>query len=152
MKKMNAIVCTKYGPPETLQFEEVEKPIPKENQLLVKVHATSVNAYDWHMLEGKPFLTRLMGGGLLRPKNAVPGRDLAGRVEAVGSNIKDFQVGDDVFGFSVGCFAEYSCAREDRLMLKPANVTFEEAAATPLAGLTALQALRDKGARAVFAL
>ena len=142
MKKMNAMVATKYGPPETLRFEEVEKPIPKDKQVLVKVHAASVNAYDWHVLEGKPVFTRLMGSGLLRPKNAVPGRDLAGRVEAVGSTVNEFQVGDDVFGFGVGSFAEYSCAREDRLMKKPVNVTFEEAAATPLAGLTALQGLR----------
>jgi len=145
MKKMDAVVCKKFGPPEILQFQKVEKPTPKDDQVLVKVHAASINAYDWHMLEGKPFLTRLMGGGLLRPKNAVPGRDLAGRVEAVGSAVNDFQVGDDVFGFGIGSFAEFSCAREDRLMLKPANVTFEEAAATPLAGLTALQGLRDKG-------
>ncbi len=143
--KMKAIVATKYGPPEFLQFRDVEKPTPKDYQVLVRVHAASVNAYDWHMLEGKPFLARLMGGGLLKPKNTRPGSDIAGRVEAVGSSVKQFHVDNEVFGFCVGGFAEYACAREDLLVLKPANVTFEEAAATPLAALTALQGLRDKG-------
>jgi NADPH:quinone reductase-like Zn-dependent oxidoreductase len=97
------------------------------------------------MLEGKPFLARLMGGGLLKPRNKMPGSDIAGQVEAVGSNVKEFHVDDEVFGFCVGGFAEYACAREDLLVLKPATLTFEEAAATPLAALTALQGLRDKG-------
>ena len=142
---MKAIVALKYGSPDVLELVDVEKPTPKDYQVLVKVHAASVNAYDWHMLEGKPFLARLMGGGLLKPRNKMPGSDIAGRIEAVGSNVKEFHVGDGVFGFCVGGFAEYACAREDLLVLKPANVTFEEAAATPLAGLTALQGLRDKG-------
>lgn len=143
--KMRAIVSTRYGPPEVLQFKEVEKPSPNDNQVLVKVRAASVNAFDWHMLEGKPFLTRLMGGGLLKPKNMIRGSDLAGRVEAVGSNVSGFHVGDEVFGFGFGSFAEYACAREDRVVLKPTNISFEEAAATPLAGVTALHGLRDKG-------
>jgi len=142
---MKAIVALKYGSPDVLELVDIEKPTPKDYQVLLKVHAASVNAYDWHMLEGKPFLARLMGGGLLKPRNKMPGSDIAGRIEAVGSNVKEFHVGDEVFGFCVGGFAEYACAREDLLVLKPTNVTFEEAAATPLAGLTALQGLRDKG-------
>ena len=143
--KMKAIIAAKYGPPEVLQFKDVEKPVPKDYQVLIKVHAASVNAYDWHMLEGKPFLARLMGSGLLKPKNTRPGSDVAGLVEAVGSGVRQLHVDDEVFGFCVGGFAEYACAREELLVLKPANVTFEEAAATPLAALTALQGLRDKG-------
>jgi NADPH:quinone reductase-like Zn-dependent oxidoreductase len=143
--KMKAIIAMKYGSPDVLELVDVEKPTPKDYQVLVKVHAASVNAYDWHMLEGKPFLARLMGGGLLKPRNKMPGSDMAGQVEAVGSNVKEFRVDDEVFGFCVGGFAEYACAREDLLALKPATLTFEEAAATPLAALTALQGLRDKG-------
>ena len=143
--KMKAIVAMKYGSPDVLELVDVEKPTPKDYQVLVKVHAASVNAYDWHMLEGKPFLARLMGGGLLKPRNKMPGSDIAGQVEAVGSNVKEFHVDDEVFGFCVGGFAEYACARQDLLVLKPATLTFEEAAATPLAALTALQGLRDKG-------
>jgi NADPH:quinone reductase-like Zn-dependent oxidoreductase len=143
--KMKAIVAMKYGSPDVLELVDVEKPTPKDYQVLVKVHAASVNAYDWHMLEGKPFLARLMGGGLLKPRNKMPGSDIAGQVEAVGSNVKEFHVDDEVFGFCVGGFAEYACARQDLLVLKPATLTFEEAAATPLAALTAVQGLRDKG-------
>jgi NADPH:quinone reductase-like Zn-dependent oxidoreductase len=146
---MKAIVYHKYGPPDVLELKEVEKPTPKDNEILVKVHAASANAYDWHLLRADPFLVRLMGGGLLKPKNKILGADIAGRVEAVGRNVKQFQPGDEVFGDISGCgsggFAEYVCARENALVLKPDNMTFEEAAAVPMAAVTALQGLRDKG-------
>ena len=143
---MKAIVCTKYGPPEVLQLQEVEKPVPKDNEVSVKVHAASVNPLDWHFMRGEPFLVRLMVGGLLKPKKKMLGADIAGRVEAVGRNVKQFQPGDEVFGGNgVGGFAEYVCVTENSLVLKPANISFEEAAAVPIAALTALQGLRDKG-------
>ena len=141
---MKAIVYHEYGSPDVLNLEEVEKPTPKDDEVLIKVHAASVNAGDWHLLRGKPFLIRLMGFGLLKPKNKILGADIAGRVEAVGRNVKQFQPGDEVFGMGGG-FAEYVCKREDRLALKPANMSFEEAAAVPMAAVTALQGLRDKG-------
>jgi NADPH:quinone reductase-like Zn-dependent oxidoreductase len=142
---MKAMVYHKYGSPDVLKLEEIEQPIPKDNEVLVKVHAASVNAADWHLLRGKPFLVRLMGFGLLKPKHTILGSDIAGRVEAVGRNVKQFQPGDEVFGNIRGGFAEYVCAREDALVLKPANLSFEEAAAVPMAAVTALQGLRDKG-------
>ena len=142
---MKAIVCQKYGSPDVLKLEEVQKPTPSEDEVLVKVHAASANPVDWHILRGKPFLVRLMGFGLLKPKNKILGADVAGRVEAVGRKVKQFQPGDDVFGCEWGGFAEYVCASENALVLKPANLTFEEVAAVPLAALTALQGLRDKG-------
>jgi NADPH:quinone reductase-like Zn-dependent oxidoreductase len=145
---MKAIVYTKYGPPDVLQLKEVEKPTPKENEVLVKVHAASVNHPDWAFLRGKPFYLRLITG-LLKPKNKILGADIAGRVEAVGGNVKQFQPGDEVFGdissFAWGGFAEYVCARENGLGLKPANISFEEAAAVPMAAVVALQGLRDQG-------
>src|SRR5579863_7115362 len=128
---MKAIVHTKYGPPDVLELKEVEKPTPQDNEVLVQVHAASVNAADWHLLRGKPFLLRLMGFGLLKPKHQILGSDIAGRVEAVGRNVKQFQPGDEVFGNMRGGFAEYICTREDALVLKPANISFEEAAAVP---------------------
>jgi NADPH:quinone reductase-like Zn-dependent oxidoreductase len=143
---MKAVVYKKYGSPDVLQIEEIEKPAPDENQVLVKVHAASVNAYDWHFLTADIFLIRLMGGGLLKPKNTRLGADIAGRVEAVGRNVKQFRPNDEVFGdIGHGGFAEYACAPESRLALKPANLSFEEAAAVPMAALTALQGLRDEG-------
>ena len=143
---MKAIVYTKYGPPDVLHLEEVEKPIPKDNEILIKVHAASVNAYDWRHLRADPFFIRLMGVGLLRPKHKILGADIAGRVEAVGRNVTQFRPGDDVFGEgSYGGFAEFVCVDEKRVVLKPADLTFEEAAAVPMAALTALQGLRDKG-------
>jgi NADPH:quinone reductase-like Zn-dependent oxidoreductase len=143
---MKAIVQTKFGSPEVLQLKEVEKPIPGDNEILIKVRAASVNAYDWRHLRADPFFIRLMGAGLLKPKHKILGADIAGQVEAVGSNAKQFQPGDEVFGeCSYGGFAEYVCVDEKRFVLKPANLTFEEAAAVPMAGLTALQGLRDKG-------
>ena len=145
---MKAIVATKYGSPDVLNLEEVEKPAPKDDEVLVKVRAASVNAGDWHLLRADPFLTRL-AFGLLRPKYKVLGADIAGRVEAVGGNVTQFQPGDEVFGDlsgdSFGGFAEYVCASEDALALKPADTSFEEAAAVPSAAATALQGLRDKG-------
>jgi NADPH:quinone reductase-like Zn-dependent oxidoreductase len=140
---MKAIVWTQYGPPEVLQFKEVAKPAPKDNEVLVKVHAASVNTLDLAMRG--PFLARIITGGLLKPKDQRLGVDLAGRVEAVGSTVTQFQPGDEVFGRGLGAFAEYACAREDAVVLKPANSSFEEAAAAPVAALTALQGLRDKG-------
>ncbi|MCX6255742.1 MAG: NAD(P)-dependent alcohol dehydrogenase [Bacteroidia bacterium] len=143
---MKAIVYTKFGPPDVLQLKEVEKPIPKDNEILIKVHAASANAYDWRHLRADPFLIRLMGAGLLKPKHKILGADIAGQVEAVGRNVKQFQPGDDIFGEgSYGGFAEYVCVDENRFVLKPVNLTFEEAAAVPMAALTALQGLRDKG-------
>jgi NADPH:quinone reductase-like Zn-dependent oxidoreductase len=143
---MKAIVYTKFGPPDVLQLKEVEKPIPKDNEILIKIRAASANAYDWRHLRADPFLIRLMGAGLLKPKHKILGADIAGQVEAVGSKAKQFQPGDGVFGEgSYGGFAEYVCVDENRFVLKPAHLTFEEAAAVPMAALTALQGLRDKG-------
>ena len=142
---MKAIVYTKYGPPDVLQIEEVEKPTPNENQVLIRVHAASVNAGDYRVMRANPFLVRLMGGGFLRPKDPRFGSDVAGRVEAVGENVKQFRPGDEVFGCRNGAFAEYVCAREGALALKPANRSFEEAAAVPVAALTALQGIRYAG-------
>jgi len=145
---MKAIVYHKYGPPDVLKLEEVQKPTPRDDEVLIKVHAASANPADWHLLRGEPFLARLTAG-LLKPKNRILGADIAGRVEAVGSNAKQFQPGDEVFGDISGCgwgaFAEYVSVPENALALKPANLTFEEAAAVPLAAFTALQGLRDKG-------
>ncbi len=143
---MKAIVRTKYGSPDVLKIEEVEKPTPKDDEVLVKVQAASVNALDWHSLTADIFLVRLMGMGLLRPKNQILGADIAGRVEAVGQNVRQFRPGDEVFGdIGRGGFAEYAAAPERYLVLKPANLSFEAAAAVPVAALTALQGLRDCG-------
>jgi len=146
--KMKAMVCKKYGSPDVLQLEEVKRPEPKDDEVLVKVCATSINAADWHLLTADIFLVRVHMG-LFKPKHPVLGLDVAGYVESVGKNVKQFKPGDAVFGnvFSqrLGCFAEYAIAPESLLALKPANVTFEEAAAVPLAAITALQGLRDKG-------
>ncbi len=146
---MKAIVYTQYGSPDVLHLQEVEKPTPKENEILVKVHAASANPADWHTMRGEPFLARLVNG-LFKPKNPRLGADLAGTVEAVGKNVTQFKVGDAVFGelslSGMGSFAEYVCADENTaLALKPTNLTFEEAAAVPLAAFTALQGLRDAG-------
>lgn len=144
-KKMQAIVYTEYGSPDVLQLKSVEKPAPKDDEVLVKVYAASVNQYDWHLLTADIFLIRLTGGGLFKPKNTRLGVDIAGRVEAVGRNVKQFRPGDEVFGMRQGSFAEYVCAPEEALALKPANLSFEEAAAIPMAAVTALQGLRDTG-------
>lgn len=145
---MKAIVYTKYGSPDVLQFKEVEKPTPKEDEVLIKVHAASLNAADWHYMRADPTLMRL-SSGLLKPKNSFLGADVAGRIEAVGRTVTQFKPGDEVFGDLSECgrgtFAEYVCASENALALKPTNLSFEEAAAVPLAAVTALQGLRDKG-------
>jgi NADPH:quinone reductase-like Zn-dependent oxidoreductase len=142
---MKAIVYKKYGSPDVLQLEEIEQPTPKENQVLVKVHAASINALDYRMMRANPFFIRLMGDGFLKPKDPRFGADVAGRVEAVGENVKQFRPGDEVFGCTHGSFAEYVLARESSLALKPANRSFEQAAALPVGALTALQGLRDTG-------
>ena len=146
---MKAIVCTKYGLPDVLKIEEVPKPIPGDDEVLVEVHAASVNYSTTAFVTGKPFAARLMGGGILKPKHRIPGAEVAGRVEAVGRNVKQFQPGDEVFGDLSACgrgaFAEYVSVPEKALALKPAGITFEEAAAVPEAAVVALQGLRDKG-------
>ena len=145
---MKAIVYNKYGSPDVLELKEVEKPAPKDNEVLIKVHAASINSRDWDMLTGRPLEYRLMSGLLKPTKTEILGCDIAGRIEAVGRNIKQFQPGNDVFGDLCegfwGGFAEYVCARENEITLKPDGMTFEEAAATPQAGLLALQGLCDK--------
>jgi NADPH:quinone reductase-like Zn-dependent oxidoreductase len=145
---MKAIVYTQYGSPDVLQFKDIEKPTPKENEVLVKIYAASANPADWHLMRAEPFLARLENG-LFKPKTPRLGADVAGRVEAVGRNITQFKAGDDVYGCMplnvLGSFAEYLCATEETLALKPTNMTFEQAAAVPLAAFTALQGLRDSG-------
>ncbi len=147
-EKMKAIVQTKYGDFDVLKYGEVDKPHPKDNELLLKVHASAINYGNVASVSGKPFIARL-SSGFLKPKNLNPGSDVAGRVEAVGKSATQFKVGDTVFGDnllgSAGAFAEYVCVPENELALKPANITFEEAAATPQAALVALQGLRDVG-------
>ena len=143
---MKAIVYQKYGPPDVLELKEVEKPTPRDNEVLIKVHAVSVNASDCELLRGSPLYTRIWG--LLKPKRKILGSDIAGRVEAVGRNVTQFQPGDAVFGDILECwggFAQYVCAPGNALILKPASMTFEEAAAVPQAACVALQGLRDKG-------
>src|SRR6267378_2675514 len=143
---MKAIVRTKYGPPEVLQLKEVAKPIPKDDEVLIMVQAVSVNRSDWEMLLGAPLYARF--GGLLRPRHKILGSDIAGRVEMAGRGVTRFRPGDEVFGDNLvrmGGFAEYVCAREKVLALKPARMTFEEAAAIPQAGVIDLQGIRDKG-------
>ena len=145
---MKAIVYTTYGSPDVLELKEIEKPTPKANEVLVRVHAASANPADWHLMRGEPFLARF-ANGLLKPKNTRLGADVAGRVEAVGSNVTQLHVGDLVFGElplnALGSFAEYVTAPEALLAVKPAQLTCEQAAAVPLAAFTALQGLRDKG-------
>ncbi len=140
---MKALVRTNYGMDNVVQIVEVEKPVPADNEVLVKVRASSLNAADWYGMAGRPFIGR-MGGGLFKPKDKRLGVDFAGVVEAVGKDVTDFQPGDEVFGGRNGALAEYVCVRK-AIVRKPANVTFEEAAAVPVAALTALQGLRDKG-------
>ncbi|MEE9297843.1 MAG: NAD(P)-dependent alcohol dehydrogenase [Acidimicrobiia bacterium] len=142
---MKAIVQYRYGAPDhVLELQDVDKPAVKDDEVLVRVHAASVNPADWHLMTGRPYLIRLQAG-LLKPKRNIPGTDVAGLVEAVGRNVMQFQPGDEVFGGCSGAYAEYVCASEDRVVLKPANLTFEQAAAVPIAAITALQGLRDKG-------
>jgi NADPH:quinone reductase-like Zn-dependent oxidoreductase len=146
---MKAIVYTKYGSPDALHLAEVKKPAIIEDQVLVKVHAASINAVDWHMLTADPFPMRMIGNGFFKPKNTILGVDLAGCVEEVGRNVTQFKPGDEVFGDIIGLgsgsFAEYVSVPESALALKPSNVSFEEAAAVPMAAVTALKGLRDQG-------
>jgi NADPH:quinone reductase-like Zn-dependent oxidoreductase len=147
---MKAIICTKYGSPDVLQLQEVAKPAPQDDEVLIKIHAASINSRDWRFMRANPFFIRLVPGGFLQPKNKILGADVAGRVEAIGSNVKQFKPGDEVFGYlpsatGRGTFAEYVCANENAITLKPSNLTFEQAAAVPEAAMTALQGLRDKG-------
>jgi NADPH:quinone reductase-like Zn-dependent oxidoreductase len=148
--KMKAVVCTEYGSPDVLQFKEVEKPAPREDEALVKIHAASLNAADLEILRGT-WSARF--GGPLKPRNATLGSDIAGRIEAVGRNVKQFQPGDEIWGdlsfpLAYGAFAEYVCVPESALRLKPAGMTFEQAAALPSAGVVALQNLRGVGSTA----
>ena len=142
---MKAIIQNKYGAPDVLKLEEIQKPRPNDNEVLVKIRAAAANPLDWHFMRATPFVMRFISG-LLKPKNKILGADIAGQVEAVGTSVKRFQEGDEVHGdISSGGFAEYVCVTEDKLVLKPVNLSFNEAAAVPIAGLTALQCLRDQG-------
>jgi NADPH:quinone reductase-like Zn-dependent oxidoreductase len=142
---MKAIVQDEYGSPDVLELREIDQPVVKDDEALVRVHATSANPADWHFMRGLPYVMRPQAG-LRKPKNGVLGRDIAGQVEAVGQDVTRFRPGDEVFAnVERGGFAEYACVSEGLLVLKPANLTFEQAAAVPLAALTALQGLRDAG-------
>ena len=145
---MKAAILSRYGPPDVVRIEDVDKPVPKDNEVLIKVRAAALNPLDWHGMRGSPYIMRL-AGGLRNPKDARLGFDVAGEIEAVGKNVTQFKPGDEVFGMCRGSFAEYACASESSafsvLAMKPPKATFEQAAAIPMAGLTALQGLRDKG-------
>lgn len=145
---MKAIEYTEYGSPDVLRLNDVEIPSPKDNEVLVKIHAASANPLDWHLMRAEPFLARFENG-LLKPKNTKLGADVAGRVEARGKNATQFHIGDAVFGAQyikdLGAFAEYVCMPENILAQKPENISFEAAAAVPIAAYTALQGLRNKG-------
>jgi NADPH:quinone reductase-like Zn-dependent oxidoreductase len=144
---LKAIIYTKYGGPEVLQMREVEKPYPGDDEVLIKVYAVSINDWDWGLFQGTTFINRLLYG-LLKPKKQILGSDIAGRIEAVGKNVKQFKPGDEVFGDlsgKWGGFAEYVCAHENKLALKPAGMTFEQAAAIPQAAMLAVQGLIDRG-------
>src|SRR5215467_13737660 len=142
---MNAIVYCDYGV-NNLKLEQIEKPTPADDQILVKVHAVSVNPYDWHFIEGSPKFMRAMIGGLRKPKDIRLGVDFAGTVEGVGKNVTQYKPGDEVFGGSTGAFAQYLCRRATGSVApKPAGLTFEQAASINIAGITALQGIRDKG-------
>src|SRR5215212_8670321 len=141
---MRAIVQDKYGSPDVLQLRDVDKPVVKDDEALVRVRAAAVNIGDWHLLRGVPYVMRTVSG-LLKPRRAVPGLDIAGQVEAVGRMVKQVRPGDEVFGWCRGAFAEYACAGENNLLPKPANLTFEQSAAVGDSALTALNAVRDQG-------
>lgn len=147
---MKAIIRDKYGSPDVLRLEEIPTPTPADNEVLVRVHAAAINKGDWEILRGVPIWVRLVGFGLMKPKTRILGSNLAGRIEAVGQAVSQFEVGDEICGdiltHGLGAFAEYVCVPEDAAIVrKPANITFEEAASVPEAGLIALQAFRDKG-------
>ena len=144
---MKAIYYDRYGSPDNLTLTEVPNPVPKDDEVLVRVYAASINSWDWDMVRGEPVFVRLWG--FFKPKHKIPGSDIAGRVESVGSAVKKFKPGDDVYGDIVehgwGGFAEFACAQEHQLVLKPASMSYEQAAAIPQAGLLALQSIRDFG-------
>jgi NADPH:quinone reductase-like Zn-dependent oxidoreductase len=143
---MEAIVQDRFGPPDTLQLADTEKPAIRSGEVLLRVHAASVNPYDWHMVRGDPRIARLMGGvGLTKPKTRIAGVDVAGRVDDVGADVDGLRVGDEVFGFARGAFAEYTVADAALVVPKPAGLSFEQAAAIPMAAVTALHAIRDRG-------
>jgi NADPH:quinone reductase-like Zn-dependent oxidoreductase len=143
--RMKAVIYCDYGPPDVLRVEDLEKPVPGDGQLLVRVRAAAINPVEWHYMRGEPYIMRL-DSGLRKPKITQLGVDFAGTVEAVGDNVKQFKPGDEVFGGRTGALAEYLIVSEDRsVVLKPANLTFEQAASVPIAAITALQGLRDKG-------
>jgi NADPH:quinone reductase-like Zn-dependent oxidoreductase len=142
---MKAILYTKYGTPDVLELRDVEKPSPKADEVLVRVHAASINALEWRRFTLPKIMVRLMCGGIREPKDKSLGADFAGHIEAVGAGIREYKAGDEVFGIRRGSFAEYVCAPEKWIALKPSNISFEAAAAIPVAALTALQALRDQG-------
>lgn len=141
---MKGAVCRRYGSPDVVRIEEVQKPVPKDNEVLIRVRAASLNPADWHLKRGTPYLIRILTG-LRTPRDIRLGIDVAGEVEAVGKKVPQFKPGDAVYGMCRGAFAEYVCTAQSALVKKPAQVTFEQAAATPVAALTALQGLRDKG-------
>src|SRR3954468_12005928 len=142
---MKAIVRDTYGSPDVLELRDIDKPEIGDDEVLIRVHAAGVDRGVWHIMTGLPYPIRLAGYGLRAPKNPVIGSDVAGVVEAVGKNVTRFQPGDEVFGIGKGSYAEYVCAREDKLARKPAILTFEQAAVVAISGLTALQGLRDHG-------
>ncbi len=141
---MRAAIYNRYGPPDVVHIRDVDEPTPKEDEALIKVRAASINPLDWHFMRGTPYLVRLMTG-LGKPKITRLGVDVAGQVQAVGRNVTEFRPGDEVFGTCRGALAEYACTSESALVMKPENVTFEQAASVPVAAFTALQGLRDKG-------
>ncbi len=141
---MKAIIYHRYGPPDVLRCEEIEKPTPGDSEVRIKVRAAALNPLDWHFMRGMPYLMRLMAG-LRRPNSARIGADVAGEVEAVGRKVTRFRPSDRLFGVCHGAFAEYGCAPESKLALKPDSMSFEQAASLPVAAVTALQGLRDKG-------
>jgi NADPH:quinone reductase-like Zn-dependent oxidoreductase len=143
---MKAIVQERFGPPDTLRLVDIDRPEVGANDVLIRVHAAALNPADWHILRGDPYVARLMGIGLTKPKTHVAGSDAAGVVEAVGANVQALRPGDEVFGFVRGAFAEYACAVERKVAPKPAGLTFEQAAALPIAATTALRGIRDVGA------
>ena len=142
---MKAIVQDRFGPPEVLQFTDIGRPEVGAGEVLVRVHAAALNPADWHILRGDPRIARLMGVGLTKPKARVAGIDAAGVVEAAGANVRGLRIGDEVLGFCRGAFAEYACAAADLVVPKPAALTFEQAAAVPIAATTALRGIRDVG-------
>jgi NADPH:quinone reductase-like Zn-dependent oxidoreductase len=144
---MKAIIQDRFGAPDVLRLADIARPEPKPGDVLLRVHAAALNPYDWHMLRGDPLIARLIPGavGLTKPRYRVAGLDAAGQVEAVGPEVREFQVGDEVLGFCPGAFAEYACAAAKQVVPKPPSLTFEEAAAIPIAATTALRAIRDVG-------